>query len=138
MKKKSPWIKIEDSYDIPEGEEVIGYNPAWIDEDFNPNGTRVGFFNEVWFISAESTHRIATELVQKKEMITTFFKKMERSNENLLVEGWERCPRFSSKPPDTLYADSEASIIQIIQTNKVYVQKRNIIPGTERADRRTH
>ena len=34
--------------------------------------------------------------------------------------------------------DSETSIIQIIQTNKAYVQKRNIIPGTERADRRTH
>ena len=53
MKKKSQWIKIEEPYDIPEGEEVIGYNPAWIDEDFNPNGTRVGFFTEVGFASAK-------------------------------------------------------------------------------------
>ena len=53
MKKKSPWIKIEEAYDIPEGEEVIGYNPAWIDEDFNPNGTRVGFFTEIGFTSAK-------------------------------------------------------------------------------------
>ena len=27
-------------------EEVIGYNPAWIDEDFNPNGTRIGFLSD--------------------------------------------------------------------------------------------
>jgi len=25
--------------------EVIGFHPEWIDEDFNPNGTRVGFVN---------------------------------------------------------------------------------------------
>lgn len=28
-----------------EGVEVIAYNKAWINEDFNPNGTRVGFLN---------------------------------------------------------------------------------------------
>ena len=53
MKKKSTWIKIEELYDILEGEEVIGYNPAWIDEDFNPNRTRVGFFTEVGFTSVK-------------------------------------------------------------------------------------
>lgn len=29
----------------PEGIEVIFYNPKWINEDFNPKGTRVGFLN---------------------------------------------------------------------------------------------
>lgn len=27
------------------GVEVICFNPAWINEDFNPNGTRIGFLN---------------------------------------------------------------------------------------------
>lgn len=35
-----------------EGVEVIGYNKAWIDEDFNPKGARVGFLCDDRFISA--------------------------------------------------------------------------------------
>lgn len=36
-----------------EGVEVIGFNPEWIDEDFNPNGTRAcTYFDECW-ISAK-------------------------------------------------------------------------------------
>lgn len=30
----------------PLGVEVIAFNRKWIDEDFNPNGTRIGFLNE--------------------------------------------------------------------------------------------
>ena len=30
----------------PLGVEVIAFNRRWIDEDFNPNGTRIGFLNE--------------------------------------------------------------------------------------------
>lgn len=29
-----------------EGEEVLAYHPSWIDEDFNPRGIRIGFWNE--------------------------------------------------------------------------------------------
>lgn len=28
-----------------EGVEVIAFNKAWIDKDFNPNGTRIGFLD---------------------------------------------------------------------------------------------
>ena len=29
----------------PIGKEVLAYNPAWIDEDFNPKGIRIGFYD---------------------------------------------------------------------------------------------
>lgn len=41
---KSPWISVKDKLP-PEGEEVLAFNKKWIDEDFNPNGTRIGFLN---------------------------------------------------------------------------------------------
>lgn len=28
-----------------EREEVLAYHPSWIDEDFNPRGIRIGFWN---------------------------------------------------------------------------------------------
>lgn len=35
------------------GIEVIGFNPAWINEDYNPKGYRIGFLNDEGdFISA--------------------------------------------------------------------------------------
>lgn len=37
------WNKVSEK-ELPHGEEVIAFNEKWIDEDFNPNGTRVGFF----------------------------------------------------------------------------------------------
>lgn len=37
------WIKINDTKIIDYDFEVIGFNPEWIDEDFNPEGTRVCF-----------------------------------------------------------------------------------------------
>ena len=45
------WIKTEDELP-PEGTEVIAFHHKWIDEDFNPNGTRVGFMQDDGFISA--------------------------------------------------------------------------------------
>ena len=30
----------------PYGEEVIAYNPKWVDEDFNPKGIRIGFIED--------------------------------------------------------------------------------------------
>lgn len=38
------WLKLKE--EKPEmGKEVICFNPEWINEDFNPNGTRMGFLN---------------------------------------------------------------------------------------------
>lgn len=34
------------------GVEVIAYHHKWVDEDFNPNGTRIGFLSDDGFISA--------------------------------------------------------------------------------------
>lgn len=48
---KQKWYKMSEIK--PEfGIEVIGYNEKWIDEDFNPNGTRVGFIQDDGFTSA--------------------------------------------------------------------------------------
>lgn len=47
------WIKIDAEHPLPYGQEVIGYNKEWVHEDFNPSGTRVGFLNDIGFISAK-------------------------------------------------------------------------------------
>lgn len=39
------WNKVSEK-EIPFGEEVIAFNEKWIDEDYNPNGTRVGFIQD--------------------------------------------------------------------------------------------
>ncbi len=36
----------------PISEEVICFNPAWINEDFNPKGIRIGFRTEEDFVSS--------------------------------------------------------------------------------------
>ena len=47
------WIKIDADHPLPYGQEVIGYNKEWVHEDFNPSGTRIGFLNDIGFISAK-------------------------------------------------------------------------------------
>ena len=47
------WVKIDADHPLPYGQEVIGYNKEWVEEDFNPSGTRVGFLNDIGFISAK-------------------------------------------------------------------------------------
>ena len=80
MKKKSQWIKIEEPYDIPEGEEVIGYNPAWIDEALIPTELVSGsLLKSGSHQQSGLIHRIVTALVQKRAMIMTFFKKIEKA-----------------------------------------------------------
>lgn len=50
---KNNWTKIEGENNLPEeGIEVICFNKEWIDEDFNPNGTRIGFRTDDGFITA--------------------------------------------------------------------------------------
>lgn len=45
------WINYKEEKP-PFGVEVIAYHHKWVDEDFNPNGTRVGFLGGDGFISA--------------------------------------------------------------------------------------
>jgi hypothetical protein len=40
------FVTAERPFVYDEAMEVIGYHPDWIDADFNPNGTRVGFFTD--------------------------------------------------------------------------------------------
>ena len=55
MKKNTSWILTKEN-SIVLNTEVIGYHKEWLDEDLNPNGTRIGFFqegiDEPFFISA--------------------------------------------------------------------------------------
>ena len=46
------WVKIDAGHPLPYGQEVIGYNKEWVEEDFNPSGTRIGFLSDIGFISA--------------------------------------------------------------------------------------
>jgi len=39
------WINYKEQKP-PYGEEVLAYHHLWIDEDFNPKGTRIGFRSE--------------------------------------------------------------------------------------------
>lgn len=41
--KQNPWVLIKKDTIIPDRVELLLYNEKWIDKDFNPNGTRVGF-----------------------------------------------------------------------------------------------
>lgn len=47
------WVKIDADHPLPYAQEVIGYNKEWVDEDFNPSGTRVGFLTDTGFFSAK-------------------------------------------------------------------------------------
>ena len=53
QEESGAWIKIDADHPLPYGQEVIGYNKEWVHEDFNPSGTRIGFLNDIGFISAK-------------------------------------------------------------------------------------
>ena len=47
LKVQSLYLKTDINYQEqkpPFGVEVVAYHHKWVDEDFNPNGTRVGFY----------------------------------------------------------------------------------------------
>ena len=48
IKRSVVWIKIDANHPLPYGQEVIGYNKEWVEEDFNPSGTRIGFSFRYW------------------------------------------------------------------------------------------
>ena len=45
------WNKVSEK-ELPFGKEVIAFNKEWINSDFNPNGTRIGFLQDDGFVSA--------------------------------------------------------------------------------------
>jgi len=51
--REQPWISMSENPLTQDTGEVIGFHPDWINEDFNPNGTRIGFIGgKGTFISA--------------------------------------------------------------------------------------
>lgn len=53
QEESAVWVKIDADHPLPYGQEVIGYNKEWVEEDFNPSGTRIGFLSDIGFISAK-------------------------------------------------------------------------------------
>jgi hypothetical protein len=47
------WIKVGDYKDYTDGLPVIGFNELWIDEDFNPKGTRECYYRDINWVSAK-------------------------------------------------------------------------------------
>lgn len=65
------WLEVTDLKPSIEDMEVLGYNPKWIDEDFNPKGIRVcfrsttlengdGFFHARWNNDQDAWDTLAT------------------------------------------------------------------------------
>ncbi|WP_273210755.1 hypothetical protein [Runella zeae] len=44
QQKNNHWIPASENLEF--GIEVIGFHPDWVHDDYNPNGTRIGFFQE--------------------------------------------------------------------------------------------
>lgn len=69
-----------------EGEEVLAYHPSWIDEDFNPRGIRIGFWNGGDdFKSAEFLRNVAADIwveYTEPEQRGRLFNLMNKRNEN--------------------------------------------------------
>ena len=78
----------------PLGEEVIAYNKKWIDEDFNPKGTRVGFLSDNGFISAFWWDTQDDYIAIDKSKVDTnpFF--FQRHVDNTEPEYWMEIPKF--------------------------------------------
>lgn len=52
LDEENEWHSVADGDLPPIGEEVIGYSKDWVDEDFNPRGTRACFLTDNGWISA--------------------------------------------------------------------------------------
>ena len=91
------WINYKEK-EPPFGVEVIAYHHKWVDEDFNPNGTRIGFLSDDGFISAfwwDEQDCYETISKQHCESNRDFY----RSHiDNTEPEFWVPIPKFI-KPP---------------------------------------
>ena len=78
----------------PFGVEVIAYHHKWVDEDFNPNGTRIGFLSDEGFTSAfwwdeqDCYKTISKEICESDE---DFY---ENHIDNTEPEFWFPIPKF--------------------------------------------
>ena len=78
----------------PFGVEVIAYHHKWVDEDFNPNGTRIGFLSDDGFTSAfwwdeqDCYKTISKEICESDE---DFY---ENHIDNTEPEFWLPIPKF--------------------------------------------
>ena len=78
----------------PFGVEVIAYHHKWVDEDFNPNGTRIGFLSDEGFTSAfwwdeqDCYETISKEICESDE---DFYK---NHIDNTEPEFWLPIPKF--------------------------------------------
>ena len=79
----------------PFGVEVIAYHHKWVDEDFNPNGTRIGFLTCEGFISAYWwDEQDCYETISKQHCESN--KDFYRSHiDNTEPEFWLSIPKFS-------------------------------------------
>ena len=91
---KSSWINYEEE-NPPFGVEVIAYHHKWVDEDFNPTGTRVGFLGDDGFISAFWwDYQDCYETISKSHCESN--KDFYRSHiDNTEPEFWLPIPKFS-------------------------------------------
>ena len=70
QEESGAWIEVSEDHPLPYGQEVIGYNKEWVNEDFNPSGTRIGFFSDAGFSQPNGLMtRIVMPLVSKRGMI---------------------------------------------------------------------
>ena len=92
-----PWINYKEEKP-PFGVEVIAYHHKWVDEDFNPNGTRIGFLSDDGFISAfwwDEQDCYETISKQHCESNRDFYR---NHIDNTEPEFWVPVPKFI-KPP---------------------------------------
>ena len=67
------WLKTENG-DYVTGVEVIGYHDDWVDPDFNPKGTRIGFFtDEGEFCNARWNDSQDTYITDYSEVLPTHY-----------------------------------------------------------------
>ena len=96
---KLPWINYKEEKP-PFGVEVIAYHHKWIDEDFNPNGTRIGFLSDEGFTSAywwDYQDCYKTISKQHCESNKDFY---ANHIDNTEPEFWLLIPKFSKLPKD--------------------------------------
>ena len=150
---KSPWINYKEEKP-PFGVEVIAYHHKWVDEDFNPNGTRIGFLSDDGFISAFWwDNQDCYETISKPHCNSNndFYK---RHIDNTEPEFWFPIPRFPKLPKrigdknmtckeyqkkiNELNEQKDALNAQIRQVNKEFrdtllreLEEQGITPGTK-------
>lgn len=96
---KSPWINYKEEKP-PFGAEVIAYHHKWVDEAFNPNGTRIGFLTYEGFISAywwDEQDCYKTISKQHCESNKDFYR---NHIDNTEPEFWLPMPKFSGLPKE--------------------------------------